>query len=60
MDSIWFQIWEKMFVPMHCLSFGIGGDQTQHILWRIQNGEMDNIQPKVNSLPSNSKYVQYK
>ena len=36
-----------MFVPMHCLNFGIGGDQTQHVLWRLQNGELENLAPKV-------------
>jgi beta-glucosidase len=28
-------------------NFGIGGDLTQHVLWRIANGELDNISPKV-------------
>lgn len=32
------------------LNFGIGGDQTQHVLWRLANGELDNIKPKVKSL----------
>ena len=42
-----FQIWEKMFEPLHCQNFGIGGDQTQHVLWRLQNGELENHAPKV-------------
>lgn len=41
------ELWKKMFEPLHCLNFGIGGDQTQNILWRVQNGEMDCIEPKV-------------
>lgn len=41
------ELWKKLFEPLHCLNFGIGGDQTQNILWRIQNGEMDCIEPKV-------------
>lgn len=36
-----------MFVPLHCLNFSIGGDQTQHILWRLQNGELEDLLPKV-------------
>ncbi|XP_071959630.1 platelet-activating factor acetylhydrolase IB subunit alpha1-like [Antedon mediterranea] len=40
-------IWNEMFVPLHSLNFGIGGDATQHVLWRVQNGELENISPKV-------------
>ncbi|XP_077985572.1 platelet-activating factor acetylhydrolase IB subunit alpha1-like [Glandiceps talaboti] len=40
-------IWFKWFVPMHSLNFGIGGDATQHVLWRIENGEIDDIKPKL-------------
>jgi len=36
-----------MFEPLHCLNFGVGGDQTHNVLWRIQNGELDGIEPKV-------------
>jgi platelet-activating factor acetylhydrolase IB subunit beta/gamma len=41
------EIWDKMFVPLHCLNFGIGGDQTQHVLWRLKNGELEGFAPKV-------------
>ena len=40
-------VWEKWFAPMHCLNFGIGGDETQHVLWRLKNGELEFIKPKV-------------
>ena len=43
------EIWEKFFEPLHCQNFGIGGDQTQHVLWRMQNGELENHAPKVRS-----------
>ncbi|ESO94615.1 hypothetical protein LOTGIDRAFT_145016 [Lottia gigantea] len=41
------QHWQQMFEPLHCINFGIGGDQTQHVLWRIQNGELEDVKPKV-------------
>ncbi|KAF6216083.1 hypothetical protein GE061_000421 [Apolygus lucorum] len=40
-------VWAELYEPLHCLNFGISGDKTQHVLWRIQNGELDNIRPKV-------------
>jgi lysophospholipase L1-like esterase len=38
--------WEKAFGAWRPSNFGIGGDRTQHVLWRITNGELDGIQPK--------------
>ena len=40
-------VWTARFAPMKAENFGIAGDCTQHVLWRLQNGELDNIQPKV-------------
>ena len=34
-------VWRKYLAPLHALNLGIGGDQTQHVLWRLQNGELD-------------------
>jgi lysophospholipase L1-like esterase len=39
--------WEKYFAPLKSANFGIGGDRTEHVLWRLQNGELDGIHPKV-------------
>lgn len=41
------RIFDKEFAPLKAANFGIGGDQTQHVLWRLQNGELDGIEPKV-------------
>ena len=35
------------FDPLKPANFGIGGDRTQHVLWRLQNGELDGITPKL-------------
>ena len=32
---------------MKAANFGIGGDRTEHLLWRLQNGEMEGITPKL-------------
>ncbi|XP_018424142.1 PREDICTED: platelet-activating factor acetylhydrolase IB subunit beta isoform X1 [Nanorana parkeri] len=42
-----YEIWRELFSPLHALNFGIGGDTTRHVLWRLQNGELENIKPKV-------------
>lgn len=41
------EVWEKSFAAYKPANFGIGGDRTQHVLWRITNGELDGIKPKV-------------
>lgn len=41
------EVWAKYYEPLHAANFGIGGDQTQHVLWRIENGELEGIKPKV-------------
>lgn len=40
-------LWEKKFGACKAAQFGIGGDQTEHLLWRLQNGELDSIRPKL-------------
>jgi lysophospholipase L1-like esterase len=40
------ETWEKAFGPFKPANFGIGGDRTQHVLWRITNGELEGIKPK--------------
>jgi beta-glucosidase len=39
--------WQEHYGKYDPANFGIGGDRTQHVLWRIENGELDGIQPKV-------------
>ena len=56
------KVYAKAFGPLDTVNFGIGGDRTQHVLWRLQNGELGgSFQPKVvmlmigtNNLGSNS------
>ncbi len=39
--------WTSYFAPLKPLNLGIGGDETSHILWRMENGELDGLNPKV-------------
>jgi lysophospholipase L1-like esterase len=40
-------LWEEHFAPLHAANFGISADRTQHVLWRMQNGELAGIKPRV-------------
>ena len=39
-------MWAERFAPLKAANFGIGGDRTQHVLWRVQNGNFAGITPK--------------
>lgn len=39
--------WKKTFFGWNAANFGWGGDTTRNILWRIRNGELDGVNPKV-------------
>src|SRR5205823_4872497 len=40
-------IWQHYYESRQPANFGIGGDRTEHVVWRIENGELDGIHPKV-------------
>ncbi len=40
-------IWQKYYGAYDPANFGIGRERTQNVLWRIANGELDGIEPKV-------------
>ncbi|XP_035240016.1 platelet-activating factor acetylhydrolase IB subunit beta [Anguilla rostrata] len=42
-----YEVWRELFSPLHAINFGIAGDTTCNVLWRLQNGELQNIRPKV-------------
>lgn len=39
--------WKKNFFGWNAGDFGWGADRTQNIIWRLQNGELDGVEPKV-------------
>ena len=40
-------VWAKYYGSRKCLNFGVGGDQTQHVLWRFEQGQIEGLKPKV-------------
>lgn len=41
------EVWQKHYGERKAANFGIGGDQTQHVLWRIDNGNLEGISPEL-------------
>ena len=39
--------WRQNFFGWNAANFGWGGDTTQNILWRLNNGELDDVHPKI-------------
>jgi beta-glucosidase len=40
-------LWKRHFAPHEAANFGVGSDETGNLLWRIRNGELDGISPKL-------------
>jgi beta-glucosidase len=41
------EVWEKYYAKRNAANLGISGDRTQHVLWRLDNGNVDGISPKL-------------
>lgn len=40
------EIWAKHYGDRNAVNLGIGGDRTQHVIWRLDNGNLEGIAPK--------------
>jgi lysophospholipase L1-like esterase len=38
--------WDELFAPYNAVNIGVSGDSTQHVMWRLQHGEVDGIAPE--------------
>ena len=48
-DSItiqWADSWKRNFPDFKAINIGIGGDKTQNVLWRLDHGGVDGLEPK--------------
>lgn len=41
------EVWQQYYAHRKAANFGFSGDRTEHVLWRLENGELIGLQPKV-------------
>jgi beta-glucosidase len=41
------EVWEHYYAGRNALNLGISGDRTEHVLWRLDHGNIDGIAPKL-------------
>ncbi|HVX64403.1 MAG TPA: DUF4214 domain-containing protein [Pirellulales bacterium] len=40
-------VWNEYYAGRNAMNAGIRGDETQSLLWRLEHGNLDNVQPKL-------------
>lgn len=40
-------VWAKYYGDLKAINLGIGGDQTEHVLWRLENYDWSKVNPKL-------------
>ncbi len=41
------KVWQEFYGKRKVINFGVGGDRTQHVLWRFEQGQLDGIRARV-------------
>jgi beta-glucosidase len=41
------EVWQQYYQVRNGFNLGFGGDRTEHVLWRLRHGAVDNIEPKL-------------
>ena len=41
------KVWGQYYTARNAVNMGFGGDRTQHVLWRLDNGHLEGISPKL-------------
>lgn len=40
------EVWARYYAHRNAVNLGIGGDRTQHVLWRLDHGNLDGLKPR--------------
>lgn len=40
------EVWDRYYAPRQALILGIGGDRTPYVLWRLNHGNLEGLNPK--------------
>lgn len=41
------EVWDKYYAPRKAVNLAISGDRTEHVLWRLENGNLGGMAPKL-------------
>jgi len=41
------EVWKEFYQDKNAMNLGFSGDRTEHVLWRIQNGAVHDVTPKL-------------
>jgi len=41
------EVWANNYMPRHAYNYGVAGDRVENVLWRVENGEFENVKVKV-------------
>jgi beta-glucosidase len=45
--DVGWRVWHREYAPLGAVNLGVPADQTQHILWRLEHGELEGLRPEV-------------
>jgi beta-glucosidase len=46
-DTTGKSVWDEHYGKRNAVNLAISGDRTEHVLWRLENGNLDGISPKL-------------
>ncbi|NQT25543.1 GDSL family lipase [candidate division KSB1 bacterium] len=47
LDNTGKNVWDEFYASRNAVNMGFGWDWTQHVLWRLDNSDFDNVDPKL-------------